>query len=170
MIYYKRKIFLDSMISGHSYQRCVAKFVQSLNVDLVNSRRFMLLGIKVCILEFVLYVCFILPKSVEYYNNSAYTYAVDSWSEREGVGLPGLSVSGFLFRRLRKRSRPRKRFFVTEFGFWVWGWGFSVVEVCRFKLKRVLFLNNLDRELPRPFASASSFSSPVWEGLKNYIV
>ena len=144
--------------------------MQSLNVDWVNSRRFMLLGKSVCILEFVLNVYFILPGSVEDYNNTAYTYAVVSWSEREGVGLPGLSVSGFLFRRLRKRSRPRKRFFVTEFGFWVWGWGFSVVEVCRFKLKRVLFLNNLDRELPRPFASASSFSSPFWEGLKNYIV
>ena len=77
----------------------------------------MLLGIGVCILEFVLNVYFTLPGSVEDYNNTAYTYAVVSCSEREGVGLPGLSVSGFLFRRLRKRSRPRKRFFVTEFGF-----------------------------------------------------
>ena len=143
----------------------------------VCSIHIVLLGIKMCDLKCVLYVYLILPNSVKTKNNTAYTYAVGSWSFREGVE-PGLSVSGFRFRRLRKRSRPRKRFFVTEFGFWVWGCGFSVVEVCRFKLKRVLFLNNRDRELPRLFDPASSLSSPdstfflssFWVGLKCWFV
>ena len=51
------------------------------------------------------------------------------------------------FRRLRKRSRPRKRFRVTDNGRLVWGTGFSVVVVpARLRLNRVLFRNKRERE------------------------
>ena len=84
---------------------------------------------------------------------------------------------GVRFKRLRKRSRPRKRFRVTESDFWVWGCGGSVVvDPDLFRLNFVLFLNKRDLELllPSPVGSSSpnifdvfSTSLPLKDGVLN---